>query len=54
MVEFTGSRRYPRVKPPAGLLVAWQNANRKWLSYVGGLGLGEWASFRWGKMIGNG
>ena len=40
MAEFTGSRRYPRVKPPAGLVVAWQNANRKWLSYVGGLGLG--------------
>jgi len=40
MAEFTGTRRYPRVKAPAGLLVACQNANRKWLSYVDGLGLG--------------
>jgi hypothetical protein len=40
MAEYTGSRRYPRVKPPAGLVVAWQNTNRKWLSYVDRLGLG--------------
>jgi Tfp pilus assembly protein PilZ len=40
MSEFTGNRRYPRVNPPAGLVVACQNANRKWLSYVGRLGLG--------------
>jgi PilZ domain len=40
MAEFSASRRYPRVKPPVGLVVACQNANRKWVSYVGGLGLG--------------
>jgi Tfp pilus assembly protein PilZ len=40
MAEYTGSRRYPRVKPPAGLVVAWQNTNRKWVSYVDRLGLG--------------
>jgi len=40
MAEFSVSRRYPRVKPPAGLVVAWQTANRKLLSYVGGIGLG--------------
>jgi PilZ domain len=40
MAEFIANRRYPRVKPPAGLVVAWQNANRKWLSYVDRVGLG--------------
>jgi type IV pilus assembly protein PilZ len=40
MAEFIVNRRYPRVKPPAGLVVAWQTANRKLLSYVGGIGLG--------------
>jgi type IV pilus assembly protein PilZ len=40
MADVTESRRYPRVKPPAGLVVAWQTANRRLLSYVGGLGLG--------------
>ena len=40
MAEFNANRRYPRVKPPAGLVVACQNSDRKWVSYVGGLGLG--------------
>jgi hypothetical protein len=40
MADYTASRRYPRVKPPAGLVVAWQNANRRLTSYVGLLGLG--------------
>jgi hypothetical protein len=40
MAEMTGSRRYPRVKPPAGLIVACSNASKKWISHVEGLGLG--------------
>lgn len=40
MADALENRRYPRVKPPSNLVVAWQNANRRWLSYVGGLGLG--------------
>jgi Tfp pilus assembly protein PilZ len=40
MAESTGSRRYPRMKAPKGLSVAWQTAARRWVSYVDELGLG--------------
>jgi PilZ domain-containing protein len=40
MAESTGSRRYPRMKSPKGLSVAWQIATRRWVSYVDELGLG--------------
>jgi PilZ domain len=40
MADATPSRRYPRVKPPANLVVACQNATRKWVSRVDLLGLG--------------
>jgi PilZ domain len=40
MADPTGSRRYPRLKAPKGLSVAWQNANQRWVSYVDELGLG--------------
>jgi hypothetical protein len=35
-----GSRRYPRMKSPKGLSVAWQTATRRLVSYVDMLGLG--------------
>lgn len=40
MAESTGSRRYPRMKSPTGLSVAWQNATRRKASFVNELGLG--------------
>ncbi len=40
MAESSGSRRYPRMRPPKGLSVAWQNATRRWVSYTDELGLG--------------
>jgi PilZ domain len=40
MSESTGTRRYPRMKSPKGLTVAWQNAAQRWVSYVDRLGLG--------------
>ena len=40
MAESTGSRRYPRMKAPKGLCVAWQNATRRSVSNMDGLGLG--------------
>ena len=40
MTESTGSRRYPRLKSPKGLSVAWQNATRRRVSYLDELGLG--------------
>lgn len=40
MPESTGTRRYPRMKSPKGLTVAWENAGRRWVSYVDKLGLG--------------
>jgi hypothetical protein len=40
MSESSVSRRYPRMKSPKGLCVAWQDTTRKWVSYVDKLGLG--------------
>jgi hypothetical protein len=34
------TRRYPRMKSPKGLSVAWQTATRRLVSYVDMLGLG--------------
>jgi PilZ domain len=36
----TGGRRYPRMKSPKGLSVAWQTATRRLVSFVDMLGLG--------------
>jgi len=40
MPEPSGNRRYPRLKAPKGLSVAWQNANQRQVSRVDELGLG--------------
>jgi len=40
MSESSVSRRYPRMKSPKGLSVAWQDANGRRASYVDELGLG--------------
>jgi PilZ domain-containing protein len=40
MSESSVKRRYPRMKSPKGLTVAWENAGRRWVSYVDKLGLG--------------
>lgn len=40
MAASTGTRRYPRVKAPAGLCVAWQTASKRSVSYVKTMGLG--------------
>lgn len=36
----SGVRRYPRIKPPKGLRVAWQSASQRFVSRVETLGLG--------------
>ena len=33
-------RRYPRVVPPKGLVVAWQSGTRRAVSYLGSIALG--------------
>lgn len=40
MAASTGTRRYPRMKSPAGLCVAWQTASQRSVSLVRTLGLG--------------
>jgi PilZ domain len=40
MPDPSGKRRYPRLKAPKGLSVAWQNASQRWVSHVDELGLG--------------
>jgi PilZ domain len=34
------SRRYPRVKPPAGTVIAWQSGLQRAISYLDSLALG--------------
>lgn len=40
MSEPSVNRRYPRMKSPKGLTVAWENAGRRAVSYVDKVGLG--------------
>lgn len=40
MPASTGTRRYPRMKSPKGLCVAWQTASQRSVSHVETLGLG--------------
>jgi hypothetical protein len=40
MTASTGTRRYPRMKSPKGLCVAWQTAGQRSVSHVETLGLG--------------
>ena len=40
MITSTGTRRYPRMKSPEGLGVAWQTTTQRLVSRVEALGLG--------------
>jgi len=39
-MEYVEQRRYPRVRSPKGLVVAWQSGTRRTVSYLESLALG--------------
>src|SRR6202166_3387264 len=40
MMEYVEQRRYPRVRSPKGLVVAWQSGTRRAVSYLESLAMG--------------
>jgi hypothetical protein len=39
-MQYAEQRRYPRVSPPTGLVVAWQSGTRRAVSYLENLAMG--------------
>jgi PilZ domain-containing protein len=39
-MQYVEQRRYPRVSPPKGLVVAWQSGTRRAVSYLESLAMG--------------